>query len=507
MIDGYGKKVSLVSALAAVAMGCSGGTSEPPSAVAPPPSASQATVLEARPPRSFAGEPVKLSAGPLPAKLSLDGSVSEWGVDPKRNVVVVGIDKTKVVLAIGWAEEKRPVVSLALASPVPLLPEIGWVQRGGTTHELTDETCKFEQIPLIEAGWQNGRAHPPEVAKACLEILARYGKASAAYRERFIRRLKIDGAAVSLVDAAGASKPLAGAVVHAGETSVEVELPLTALPDTQQAPLAYLYAGVAHGELQDALHTPPSQPHPSLDEAPAADPAWRRLELASPVGFGEHPDVLASVLAEPSGVLNGGIMAQLSYSPARPATLSTMTVPDVAVTPSKIVPKVPGAIGGPTAPDRPALFEEVGPLFVPLETFGKVTLGLARGSVITLVGGKLVAESGFSQPEATQPRGDDLHLFKLDVGGFNFMTGYNPPAWQAVAVKADGKLVEISDESPDSPGMHDAWDGSPKPFNSPDWTSFGLRGKRGGKPKVVTWTWDAKAARYTVSVVPSPASP
>ncbi len=495
--------VTALSLITSLTAACSQST---PEAQAVPTSQLSAPTPTAEPTastRSHAGEAIALSARALPAKWTFDGSIADWSVDPKRNVVVVGIDSKKVVLAIAWAEDKPPVLSLALASPVPMLPSIGWSQRGGSTHELTPETCQFEQIPLIEAGWDNGRAHPPEVVEACLGILARYEKQTLEYRERFIRRLRVEGSTVSLVDGAGHASPFAGAIVKVQATSAEVELPLTALPDLTQAPLASLSAAAVFGEAPDTMRQAPLQPHPSSDEKPPPTPGWTRLELAAPIAFGPQPDVLAAVFVDASGVMNGGIMSQLSYSPAKPEVLSTISVPDVAVAPSKVVPKVAGAIGGPTAPDRPALLLEDEPLFETLETHGKVTVGRARGTLMTIVGGKLVAQGYVARPEAMQRRGDDLHLFQFDAGGFNWYSGFQPPTWRAAGIKPDGKIVEIADEGPDYPGMHDAWDDDPKTFHGPEWTTFGMRGRRHGKPRSITWQWDPGAARYVVSVVPA----
>jgi hypothetical protein len=335
-----------------------------------------------------------------------------------------------------------------------------------------------------------------------MAVLGRYQKTSADYRERFIRRLRIDGASVSLVDGAGASAVIAGAVVRSQATSAEVELPLTALPDTSQAPLASLLAGAIFGELPAGLRTPPSQGHPSIENKAAIDAAWKKLELETPVGFGDHPDLLAATFENATSVMNGGIMSQLSYSPARPETISSMTVPDVAVAQSKVVPKVPGAIAGPTGPDRPALAHSESPLFTPLDTFDKVTIGLANGALVTLVAGKLVAQDWFGKPEATHRREPDLHLFRFEPGGYNQFIGHYPAKWHAIAIKPDGKIVPIADEGVDFPGMYDAWDSPPRTFHSPDWTSFGMRGKRGGKPRTVTWQWDAAKSAYVSSVVP-----
>lgn len=501
-------KIAALTTVLALAGGCAG---TPPTPQPVPVSHEPTTQVDPGPARSYAGEAIALSARELPKKYLLDGSITEWGVEPNRNVVAIGVDATRLVLAIGWAGAKPPSLSIAIATPVPMIPDIGWSQRGGTTHELTRETCQFEQIPLIEAGWDDGRPQPPEVAKACLDILARYEKQSLEYRERFIRRLRIDDQGVALVDAAGVATPIPGASMkspapvfgkEAREPSLEVELPLTALPDLAQAPLAYLFSAAAFGPPTDAMQTPPEAPYPGSDEPPKPSPGWTRLELSTPVAFGGHPDILASVFKDASGVLNGGVMSEISYAPATPDTITMISVPDVMVAPSKVKPTQPGAIGGPTGPDRPALLLSNEALLETLETHGKLTIARARGSIITLLDGKLVAESYLSRPDAIQQRGEELHLFQYDEGGPNYVYGYQPPAWQAAAVKPDGTIAEIAEEGPDFPGAWDAWDGIPKSFHNADWTSFGIRGKRHGKPRSATWQWDAATKHYVLTVVP-----
>ena len=119
-----------------------------------------------------------------------------------------------------------------------------------------------------------------------------------------------------------------------------------------------------------------------------------------------------------------------------------------------------------------------------------------------LVANKIVASQTFGLPDGKQRRGDDLHLFQYRAGGYSPMSGYYLPQWSAVAIKPDGKIAPIADEGVDMPGAQSAWDADPKPFNGPDWTSFGMRGVRGGKPKTVTWQWDATRSQYVSSVVP-----
>lgn len=491
---------SLVRALAMSGlMGCSASPpSERPALTLPTPASSGAAPQAA----SRAAVPVAIALRALPEKLALDGDVEEWGLDAKTPGVAVGVDRERVVVALSWGQAAPSVLSLALANPAPALPSIGWSQRGGTTHELSAESCEYEQVPLVEAGWSNGERHPPEVQKACLAVLARYERQGDEYRERFVRRLRVEGEAVALVDARGARAAFAGAKTKARGSSAEIELPLSALPELNQAPLSYLLGVAVLGELSEALRAVPRAEHPSYGETPPLAEGWARLELATPVGFGPQPALLAAAFAEPASVMNGGLMAQRSYAPHEPGTIRVVSVPDVAVADGGPAPNVPGAIGAPTAPDRPALSIDEEPLSVPLHSFGEVSVVLSLGSVVTLRGDRVVSETGFSTPDDIYRRGADLHLFLYDPGGYDWAYGFSPPAWRVLAIKPDGSTEEVADEGVDFPGMHDAWDDAPKTFHDPTWLRFGMSGKRKGGPKLVAWKWEPAKARYVVSVTP-----
>ena len=183
--------------------------------------------------------------------------------------------------------------------------------------------------------------------KACLAVLARYERQGDEYRERFVRRLRVEGEAVALVDARGARAAFAGAKTKSHGSSAEIELPLSALPELNQAPLSYLLGVAVLGELSEALRAVPRAEHPSSGEAPTLAEGWARLELATPVGFGPQPALLAAAFAEPASVMNGGLMAQRSYAPHEPGTIRVVSVPDVAVADGGPAPNVPGAIGAP----------------------------------------------------------------------------------------------------------------------------------------------------------------
>lgn len=475
--------------LLSVALGCSSAAGPSPSLTASVPTPSP------EPDIPHARDPIAPQAVALPQGARVDGDLAEWGVPPNRNVLVVGVARDRLVLAIGWADPKRPEVFAALASSAPSVPDIGWAQRGGGTHPLTEMRCEVEQIPLIEGMWRDGKQQPPEVVKACLEVLGRHQKLSAAYRDRFIRRLKLGVTGASRIDAAGASAPILDAQVAASATGVEIQLPLSALPELAQAPLASLFVGAAFGELPEGLRTPPDDIEP--------DPAWKSLSLDAPVGFGPRASLLEALFKEPAFPPN---LERLSYAPDKPERLHFIAPTEVAVAPVKADGTIPGAIGGATALDRPAVYEEERPLFTKIDSFGDVEIGSTnakRELLVTFVGGRFVAMDPFARPQATIRRGDDLHLIRLDAGGFSWSVGfYQPPAWQVRAIHPDGQIEDIAGPG-DMAGVWSAWDGEPKSFSDKDWQRFGLRGKRNGKPKTVTWQWSPKERRYDSQITPA----
>lgn len=484
-----GREGWIGACLFSVALGCSSAAGPSPSLTASVPTPSP------EPDIPHAREPISLRAIALPQGARVDGDLAEWGTAPGRNELVIGVGRETLVLAIGWADPKRPEVYAALASSAPSVPDIGWSERGGGTHPLTEMRCELEQIPLVEGMWRDGKQQPPEVVKACLEVLGRHQKMSAAYRDRFIRRLKLGAEGASRIDATGTTEPIPNAKVAASMNGVEIQLPLSALPELAQAPLASLFVGASFGALPEGLRMPPDEIEP--------DPAWKALSLDAPVGFGPRASLLEALFKEPAYPPN---LERLSYAPDKPERLHFIAPSEVAVAPVKSDGTIPGAIGGATALDRPAVYEEERPLFTKLDSFGDVEIGSTsakRELLVTFVGGRLVATDPFARPQASIRRGDDLHLIRLDAGGFSWSVGfYQPPAWQVRAIHLDGTIEDIAGPG-DMAGVWSAWDGEPKSFSDKDWQRFGLRGKRNGKPKTVTWQWSPKEGRYDAKITPA----
>ncbi len=427
--------------------------------------------------------PFTITAAAMPQRLAVDGNLQEWG-DGKRapRVVFVAVDEKKLALAASWPEAAKGSVAIAISTTIPEVPEIGWTQRGGSTHELTDETCQFEQIALAEANWKNGDAHPPEVVEQCRAVMKRHAEFTARFRERFVRRFRLSASGIEALDAAGKASPINGATHRATADGVEVELPLSAMPRIAQAPLESLEIAVAEGKLPSGLLPP------TADERQG----WTEVKLQQAVAFAPHGALRAQIAVAAPLVVN-------SYDPGKPEIVHSVS--HAAETP----------LGGKGAPDRAVVVESEETIFTKTDEHGDVVIGVARAAghyIATYRGGQLVAVEGFPDVRGTKKVGDDLHLFGYDEGGFTWAVGtYVPPRWRVLAVAKDGKLTEIADEGVDWVGMWNAWDNEPKPYFDRDFAQFGIRGKRGKRPKTVTWKWDEKERKYVSDVTPRSQSP
>jgi hypothetical protein len=429
----------------------------------------------------------------VPAHLVVDGRLDEWParVDSGRRVFVA-VTADALVLAADLPPAGHGVW-LALAAPVPRVPDVGWIERGGSTHELNDERCQFEQVSGPEGSWDVGKKQPPEFVDACRALIQRHQDFVATFQARFVRRFALGANGVKALDAAGTEQSINGMVVSATSSgSVEARLPLTAMPLLAQAPLVSLFA-VAAAERPAQEVVPPSEGN---------ELGWTAVKLPTPVGFGEHAELLAAMFAD-FGSGMPWLTGQIAFHPAEPETIEVVhdAGPDGTAGPR-----------GPQAPERPVVVMEKRALYTPLDELGDVKIGIARAHtelVVTHRGGKLVASAPMGDVRAVKRRGDELHLFSYSRNGFAMTVGtYVPPRWDVVAVKKDGSIdEEKADEGVDTMGIWDAWDADPEPFSDPDFQRFGIRGKRHKRPKTVTWQWNEKDGKYTSGVVPPDQAP
>lgn len=431
------------------------------------------------------------SSPAMPTKLAIDGKLDEWPFANGTNAFV-SVDSSKLVIAIAWdTPPASEGISVALAARSTPYPTIGWVQRAGFTHDLTAETCEFQQIPLIEAGWDNGPRNPPEVAAACKRLLARHEKSAAAYREHFVRRYRITNAAIESLDTESPAW-LADAKVVSGPKGVEVELPLAAMPELAEAPLAKLFVASAEGALPTLTAPGPID----FEGKPTGREGWTELSLEKPATFGKlHPLLALAFPVEDVEQSGGGYRLYAgSYHPSKPETLREIGVDEVSTKPTGPAPKRDGVIGPPTPPDRPSTNESESALFTTWRTFGEVEVGFSRGNLVTLLKGAFVASDYMGRPDGVRQFEKDVHLFAFSPGDHNLLAGWQYPRWSVLVLQPDGTLLADRLDEEGTPRW-DNWDPG-KSFNDKEWTTFGIEGLVEKKKTKVSWSWDPAARKY-----------
>ncbi len=425
---------------------------------------------------------------PEPQSLRLDGQLDEWPAAASPHVLWVAFSESQLTVAaslVGPAEQ----VEFALATVVPSLPPIGWSQRGGSTYELTAEGCQYEQVPLAEAHWARGNPNPPEVASACLQVLARQQAFREQFSARFVRRFRLTVRGVEELQGEQV-RPLDGARFEASEGAIEVQLPLASLPELAQSPLSVVFLAV--GREAESL-PPPTQ---------MESPGWSRFALAPPMRFGPSAELLAAVLR----ASDESPRTRLSYHPSQPERLHAVQLEQLERPWEGSPPAgIPEAIASAVPPDRPRLLQEERALLEPLASFGQVSLGLTAGHephLASLMGEELRGFEPFPRPSGVVRRGDELHVLAFEAHCTAELPAEQAvPIWRAIAVRPDGSLrLDVADDGVDPCGVASPWDGPPTPFSAADFESFGLRGTRDRKPQTVIWRWNAGEARYRSSL-------
>lgn len=453
-----------------------------PTAPSPQPPASVSPVATPAPPPLPTD--LQIVAVAVPATLAIDGELDEWAAhQTSERMVYVALASDKLVLAASLPPGAQGV-SLVLTSMIPLVPDIGWISRGGWTHAMSHETCAKEQIPGIEGSWNEGKTHPPEVVAACKKLVARHEAFASAYSERFVRRFALSTTGVKTID----GQAIEGALHEAKNGHIEVQLPLSAMPHMAQAPVSEILVLAVEGDLPTDVPLPLRE----YDEDP--DPRYKRLTLAAPVSYEPFGAIRALVF---DGFTGEGRADQgsMAYHPNEPNVVQRVHTPESKTT----------VAFGQYKPQRLAVVETSAKLYEPFEELGDIKLGLADGStLVTQKGGKIIAHQGIGEVRGVVRRNDQLHLFTYRVGGFDpFMGTMSPPSWSVVAIEKDGTFAEdIADWGVDFVGDWDAWDADPKPFSDATFNRFGMRGLRKKRAKTVTWRWSDSAKRYVSEVQP-----
>lgn len=487
--------------------GISTTTAAPPSTTAAP--ASSSASAEA----STARAPAPPTPTPVPAKVGNEltfisralpkGHVFGAGLDafraqgelPSTKTVIISLGADELVLTGSLTLDDKPF-TVAVASPIPHIPFIGWIERADGMLPLDDERCIYKQEPAPEASHVNGEKNPPEVLKACRAILARHEKFQSDFNERFIRRYVLTRDGVATMARDGSKSVVADVKLHAGERYFEAHIPRAAFPHFAQAPVSALVAGAVDAAAPDEL-VPPLMLRPAYSEAmgtPASWPGWTKLTIASPVSF-DRRGILTALFNVFDGSRHQSFgLTVLSYAPTDPSVIRILEAPYVR--------------GGAQLMDRPAVVEATKKLYAPVESLGDATVGLVRGHLPFLVshkGDELVSIMEARQVRATRRRGDALHIFSFWPQHMPIGSGlFHLEHWTVHALTPSGELTLISE--PGEVHSYATFTKTPKAFHNADYTEVGVRGTFRKKPKRVAWKWNPDTKMYERVITPKSAA-
>ena len=456
---------------------------------------------------------VSVTAVNPPPKLVIDGDLAEWGSllpprepaeppspeklpslaqqDPEvplpsgpnpGNAVshlAFALSNQAVLIAAELGEPARAGIWLGIGSMSPAVPPIGIWSRGGFVMELD---CDFDQIYFNEGHFDTGPAKPPEVVAACHALKERQVTFVAEHRARFTRLLKIDPEGVRELKSDGTLAAIAGAraMFKAGPkgASVEIALPLAAMPRLVDAPLRTLHL-VARAATTAKPELTPKQ--------------WVWVQFPDPVTV----EPLGEIRARAVQLLIGNTYhpAGLSYHPADPLHVQTLRYP-----------------GDPSSvdPSEETLYEK-------LATVGDVEVGkvTAFGTWLAILKkGHLIGsyrddddEMPFDAFPPAERKGiitrdGSLHVISYSAPANSEGVGPRSASWSAFVIAPDGTSHHALG-AVDLPSM---WNDLTE-FASPDLATFGLRGSTNnpGKPYEfvdkavdleITYHWDPARKEY-----------
>lgn len=492
----------------------------PPITTAPPPAASAAPA----PAPVVDALLVSVTAARRPPTLVLDGDIAEWGSllppsvkapapEPGRppsfgerampdpdvplpsgpnpasaaSHLALALGTDAVTIAADLGQPAKDGFWLGIGAVPPRVPSVGLLARGGY---IVPFDCDFEQIRMMEGEWAKGPAKPPEVVAACHGLIARHAELVAHHRARFSRLFKIDRDGVHGASAEGTLSSIEGAkaVFKPGPrgATVEVTLPLNALPRLVEAPVVTLrlVARAAIGPKPDVVSG-----------------QWVEVSLPEPVTFEPFGDLRnhsAELLSHTERITG------FSYQPGDPGHVETMQH-ESELSHDSIVAR------------EETLYSK------PLARLGDIEIGYVsayRPWLAVFKDGKFLREGkappgedsyggetsvdAFSraEPRGFVKRDGELHVFSYGPMSISTVGEIRWPSWSVIAIAADGG-VRNPVEDANVPMMAG---GETIGFISPDHSSFGVRGPaqnldtRKGQPAdaglEVTWRWDSVKKKY-----------
>jgi hypothetical protein len=481
---------------------------------------------------------VSVTASRLPSTLVLDGDLAEWGSllptsattpppdpaaapehpDPKgppdpdaplpsgpnpasaSSHLALALGNDAVTIAAELGDPARDGIWLGIGSLPPSVPPIGLKARGGWTLAFD---CDFEQVYAFEEGFVKGKANPPEVVAACHALLARHEALVAQHRARFTRFFKLDRDGVHAAAADGTLSSIAGAkaVFKPGPhgATVEVTLPIAALPRLVEAPLLTLrlVARAVTGPRPEVL-----------------PPQWVSVHLPEPLTIEPFGDLRNHSFQRLVGHVDQ--VPGLSYQPGDPLHVESMhyTSPRDR---SSVVAREEALSGKSLARlgNREIAYVPAYRAWLALLEKGKLVKECKRPLEEGESEDWAPPVDAFPEPErhGAVNRGGEVHVFEYGEMAIAPSGLIRDPSWSVIAIAADGG-VRNPVEDAHVPMMYGV---ETTGFISPDHASFGVRGptqnlERGkGKPEMVqlevTWRWDPVKKKYVGKHRRSPLPP
>lgn len=452
---------------------------------------------------------VSVAAVYPPSKLEIDGDIREWSsllpslepyeppppADPQATSgdeepkppppsgpnprdaashLAVAITHDAILIAAELGEPAREGVWLGIGSTVPKVPPIGDYTRGGYVLEFD---CKFKRIFGIEGAVDRGDPNPPEVVAACEALVERHAQQVARHTKRFARRFKIDRDGVRGVALDGTLHGFEGAKAAfkqgAKGATVEVSLPIKAMPRVSEAPLHSL-------RLAARAATSP--------KSPDFDPEWVWVRLPDAISFEPLGELRARAYASLAGFWHGP--PPLSYQPGDPLHVETIHYP-----------------GEP----RSVVFSEE-TLYTKQATLDDVEIGYLTtygDNLAIFKNGKLLHVADLSgSRKGIVTRDGELHVISFSSHSFSPMAGWQSPRWMVTVVSPDGSFRE--DDKVVDPGVDIREWVEVSEFENKALDTFGVRGSThyppdskdpSDKPVGVelTWRWDKNLEMYKSS--------
>ena len=350
----------------------------------------------------------------------------------------------------------------------PMMTAGEWTRAGARAPYDCDYEREYQAGEFVQT-----KPLAPEASRECHALLRRYEVFKAEYANRFLRRYKVDETGVQGTDATGKLVAIGGARVAWKKTaegaSVEVSLPLTAMPRVSEAPLAGLQVWA----------TASSSPPAAIGEA-------ARINFPAAVSFeplGDLRSAVAGVLMN-ARTVGGEAMpgSCFSYQPGDPERVELV-------------------IAGGNAGVGPV----VKPLFEKTVTVGALEAGVSRTlatHAVAMVEGHLTAfdllDGDF---RGAVQRNGQVHLFAFEQGEQAVEYEGRPSHWQAITILPNGTselLIDSTTVGATVQGWCSAnYEEPGTAFSSADYHTFGLRGScRGNDPNApptgfeVAWTWN-----------------